>query len=186
MTEHQSGFIQAVPPEVLEETVDSETFRESFPSAHYVEFDPLDFLKYLPELEAEIFWMVRVRSMSQQDIGILLGLSQPAISHRYRRAVEKIAYLVVLTALNVEQMVHDLPFLTLAEKAIMTDLFFYLHQDAVGKIHGGLRQSSVKWIALKTRRKLEDLERKDPERWFNHLGLIYLLFRYLGLRLKST
>ena len=178
----RQAFIQ-VDPEILE-NVDARSLQEALPSAVYIEFDPTKYLRYLPELEAEIFWMLWRRRKTQADVAQLVGLSQPTVSYRYRRAVAKIAYLVTLTAVDVRGMVDSLEFLRQDEKDILHDLFFFTNQQATGNAHG-VAQSSVKWILLKTRAKLEDLEREDPETYFNQIGLIYYLFRHLGLRVQS-
>lgn len=178
----RTAFFQ-IDPDILEQ-IDARTLQEVLPSSTYSEFNPLDYLQYLPELEAEIFWMISARGKGQHDVAKLLGVSQPTVSYRFRRVVEKIGYLAVLTALDVRGVVSSLEFLTEAEQDVLYDLFFYVNQEAVGKIHGK-RQSSVKWIALKTRSTLEKLEPEDPERWSNALGMVYLLFRNLGIRIRS-
>jgi len=52
----------------------------------------------------------------------------------------------------------------------------------VGKKYG-IRQSSVKWVLVKTLRRLRTQEFKEPEVWFNHLSLTLLLFNNLDLRI---
>lgn len=181
-----SAAVVPLSEEHLEQVEDG-ALQDAFPSAHAIDFDPLDYLEYLPDLEAEVFWLIRARGKTQADVAALLKLSQPTISYRFRRAVVKIAYLVVLTALDVRGTIDRIPFLDRKEKAILADLFYYLNQQAVARKHRlpGHGQSSVKWVALKTRRNLERLERADPAEWSNVLGLIYLLFRNLGIRLRS-
>ena len=178
----RQAFVQ-VDPEILE-NVDARSLQDALPSAVYVEFDPTEYLCYLPELEAEIFWMLWDRGKTQADVAQLVELSQPTVSYRYRRAIEKIAYLVTLTALDVRALVDSLEFLAQRERDILHDLFFFTNQQKVGNVHG-VAQSSVKWILLKTRAKLEELERGDPGTFFNLLGLVYYLFRHLGLRVQS-
>lgn len=172
-----------IDPAVLE-TFDARTLQEALPSPVHIEFDPLEYLKFLPQLEAEIFWMLWHCGKTQKDVADLVRLSQPTVSYRYRRATSKIAYLVTLTALDVRAMVDSLEFLRQDERDVLHDLLYYANQQAVGNIHG-IAQSSVKWIALKTRATLERLERNDPERYFNQLGLIYYLFQNLGIRVRS-
>lgn len=178
----RQAFIR-VDPEILE-NVDARSLQDALPSAVYIEFDPTEYLQYLPELEAEIFWMLWRCGKTQKDVADLVDLSQPTVSYRYRRATEKISYLVTLTALDVRALVDSLEFLRQDERNILHDLFFFTNQQKVGNVHG-VAQSSVKWILLKTRSKLEELERQDPEKYFNQLGLIYYLFRHLGLRVLS-
>jgi DNA-directed RNA polymerase specialized sigma subunit len=172
-----------VDPKILE-NIDAQRLQDTLPSPVFIEFDPLEYLKFLPELEAEIFFMLWKCGKTQGDVAELVGLSQPTVSYRYRRATAKIAYLVTLTALDVRAMVDALEFLRQDEKDILHDLFFYANQQAVGDIYG-VAQSSVKWIALKTRATLERLERENPERYFDQLGLIYYLFKNLGIRIRS-
>lgn len=149
------------------------------------EFDPTEFLQYLPDLEAEVFWLVWVKRKSQADAGVLLGgLAQSTVSNRYRRCLEKMAYLAYLTSIDARGVVGRIGFLSPGEREVLVDLLYFGNQEAVGRRHG-MRQSSVRWIALKARRNLEKLERADPPRYFNVLGLVYLLFRNLGLRVRS-
>lgn len=178
----RQAFIR-VDPTILE-NVDARSLQEALPSPVYTEFNPLEYLKYLPELEAEIFWMLWHCGKTQADVAELVELSQPTVSYRYWRAVSKLAYLVILTALDVRRVVDSLEFLEQRERDILYDLFFYVNQQAVGNLHG-VAQSSVKWVALKTRATLERLEREDPERHFNQLGLVYYLFKNLGIRIRS-
>ncbi len=172
-----------VDPSILDE-VDAAELKDVVPSSEDFDFDPLKFLPYLPALEAEIFYLIRVAGMSQNQVKELLGLSQPTISYRYRRTLEKIAYLVVLTSVDVREELTKLTFLSFRERDILADLFYWVNQDAVGRQYH-VSQSSVKWIALKTKRRLEALSKKDPVKWFNLLGLVYLLFRNLGIRVRS-
>jgi len=88
---------------------------------------------------------------------------------------------MILVAVDAEGLVNSLPFLKEQEKNILIDLLFYTHQEMVGR-KWGVRQSTVKWVFVKTRRKLGDMEREEPETWANHLGLILLLERFLGVR----
>lgn len=173
-----------VDPSILDE-VDIESYKESLPSAVYTEFDPCDFLHYLPDREAEIFWLIFVKGKTQEHVGKLIGMEQSSIHYRYWRCVEKIGYLMVLTVLDVGELIRSIDFLAPHEHAVLVDLFFFLNLKAVAKKHGDMPYSSVRWIVLKTRQNLEKKEREDPERWGNVLGLIYLLQRSLGIRLRS-
>lgn len=146
------------------------------------EFDPSDYLHLLPEVEAEIVYMVRLRKR-QRDIGALLGISQPTVNYHYQRAIEKIRYLVTLAAVDVEGIVAGFDFLSEKQRAILVDLFYSCHQMAVARKHG-VSQSSVRWVAIRARQELEKREREEPERWFNALGLVLLLWRHLGLRVR--
>lgn len=173
----------SVDPQVLE-NVDAQAFQDVLPSSTYTRFDPFDYLEYLSEKDAEIFWMIAGLGKSQKDVGDLVCLNQSTVSYRFGRAVEKLAYLVVLAAVDVDGIVETFDFLRPDERAVLVDLFFFVNQAAVGARHGK-NQSSVKWIALKTRAALERLEPEDPERWGNALGLVYYLFRNLGIRIRS-
>lgn len=181
-TTGRQAFVQ-VDPEVLE-NIDARRLQDALPSSTYVEFDPLRYLEYLPDLEAEIFWLIWHCGKTQPDVAELVQRSQSTISYRYQRAHEKMAYLVMLTAVDVREMVDSLDFLRPKERDILHDLFFYANQKAVGERHG-VGQSSVKWIARKTKTTLETLEPQDPERYFNVLGLVYLLFRNWGIRIRN-
>lgn len=172
-------FFQVDPMKL--DYLDPKDVQDIFPSGSYIEVQPQQYLKYLPELEQEIFYLVFTKAKNQKDIAKLLGLSQPTISYRYRRVIAKLAYIMILVAVDAEGLVNSLPFLKDQEKNILIDLLFYTHQEMVGR-KWGVRQSTVKWVFVKTRRKLGDMEREEPEMWANHLGLILLLERFLGVR----
>ena len=69
---------------------------------NFFDFDPLPLLPYLPPLEAELFWLLHVKNKNQKDCAKLLGLSQPTCSYRWRRALSKIAYLMLVTAISAD------------------------------------------------------------------------------------
>lgn len=180
-TAYQRMIFFQVDPATLD-YMDAQELRDALPRGNYVEFDPEPFLKYLPELEAEIFWLLHVKKKNQKDVAQLLKLSQPTVSYRYRRTLDKLSYLMTLTSIPIKEMIGELTFLKDQEKDILIDLFFYVNQELVGKKHG-IRQSSVKWIFVKCKKNLEKMERVDPEKWFHHLGCLLLLERNLGMRI---
>ena len=179
-TIYQREIFFQVDPMTLDH-LDPKDVQDIFPSGSYIDVQPQKYLKYLPELEQEIFFLVFTKQKNQKDIAKLLSLSQPTISYRYRRVIAKLAYIMILVAVDAKGLVNSLPFLKEQEKNILIDLLFYTHQEMVGR-KWGVRQSTVKWVFVKTRRKLGDMEREDPEKWANHLGLILLLERFLGVR----
>jgi len=156
-------------------------FWEEIGASEPVTIDLTKVLELLPELEAEVLWLLFEKKKSQKDIAELLEVPPSTISYRSRRAMQKLEYLVQLTSINVVQMVACYDFLTLKEKAILVTLFYTANQDLTGRRHG-CRQSTTKWIFTKTRRKIEILERNDPTMWFNHFGLLLLLEQNLGIR----
>lgn len=160
---------------------DHEDLKEQMPSGLHIDLNPNEFLHYLPELEAEIFWLIYRKQKNQKDIAVLLGLSQPTVSYRYRRTLTKLSYLMTLMSLDLKVMIGGMFFLKQYEKDILHDLMLYTNQEMVGKKHG-VRQSSVKWIFVKTKRRLEEMERSNPDLWFNHLGLMILLEKNLNSR----
>jgi DNA-directed RNA polymerase specialized sigma subunit len=170
----------SVDPQYLEHML-PEDIKERFPSSVYFEFDVKPYLQYLPELEAEIFWLIVEKKKNQKDIAALLNLSQPTVSYRFRRVIAKLTYLVQIAEVPVRELVDEIPFLKEREKNILFDLIFFINQEMIGRRYG-IRQSSVKWIFLKTRRRLSALEKDAPGKWFHHLALILLLERNLGLR----
>jgi len=172
-------FFQVDPMDL--DYLDHAEVQELLPSGLAVEFNPDDYLPYLPELEAEIFWMIFTKQMAQKNIALLLKLSQPTISYRYRRVLVKLAYLMVLRLIKVELMVQDLGFLREQEQKILIDLFYYTNQEKVGKKHE-VKQSSVKWVLVKTKRLLAEMELNDPESWSRYYGAILLLERNLSTR----
>lgn len=175
-------FFQVDPADL--DYLDSEEVKNRSPSGIYVTIDPLDYMKYLPELEAEIFWLIFCKEKNQGDIGKMLKLSQPTVSYRYRRVLKKLRYLMVLVSLEPKEILDEIPFLKDTEREILFDLLYYTNQEMVGKRHG-IRQSSVKWIFVKTKRKITTMELEEPEKWFNHLGLMLLLERNLNTRILS-
>lgn len=179
-TAYQRCIFFQVDPATLD-YINAADLKDSIPHGQYVEFDPEPFLKFLPPMEAEIFWLLYFRKKNQKDVAQLLDLSQPTVSYRYRRTLDKLNYLMTLTAIPVREMLEQLEFLKPKEREILHDLFFYVNQEMVGKKHG-VRQSSVKWIFVKTKNSLDKLERESPDKYFHHLGLVLLLERNLGIR----
>jgi len=179
-TVYQREIFFQVDPMSLD-WIDHNDIKEVTPSGFYVDLQPEQFLPFLPELEAEIFWLIYYRQKNQKDIAQLLKLSQPTVSYRYRRTLAKLNYLITLMSLEPRRFIDDLFFLKAREKDILFDLLFYMNQEMVGKKYG-VRQSSVKWLYVKSKRKLEELERRVPEKWFNHLGLLIFLGRNLNIR----
>lgn len=161
-TVYQREIFFAVDPATLD-WIDAEELKAQQPSTFYVELNINEFLHYLPDLEAEIFWLIAKKRKHQKDIAKLLGLSQPTVSYRYRRVVTKLRYLMTIQALPLRKLISELEFLDEKDQNVLYDLFFFINQEKVGKKHN-IRQSSVKWIFVKTLRKLKDLEKEDPER----------------------
>jgi len=180
-TIYQREIFFQVDPASLDYLPDDHLY-DKFPSGFYLDLDVKSLLGYLPDLEAEIFFLVYVKKKNQKDVGRLLNLSQPTVSYRFRRVFYKMSYLLTLLTIDVRAIIDDLGFLKDYEKDVLFDLFFYTNQERVGKKHG-VRQSSVKWIFVKTKRRLTELERADCERWFNHLGLFILLEKNMGMRI---
>lgn len=179
-TIYQREIFFQVDPMTLDGLNFSE-LKEMIPSGTLVEIDWGTLLPYLPELEQEIFFLVFLKQKGQKDIAKLLGLSQPTISYRYRRVLAKLSYLIVLVTVDARELIGALSFLKDKEKDVLHDLLFYTNQELVGKKHG-VRQSSVKWIFTKTKRRLAGMERQDPDTWGRHYGLLLLLDRNLCTR----
>lgn len=179
-TVFQREIFFQVDPATLD-YLDAQDIADAQPRGCYVEFDPMPFLKYLPDLEAEIFWLHYEKHKNQKDVAKLLGLSQPTVSYRYRRILDKMQYLMVLQPINLKEMIAELPFLSEKERDVLFDLFYYTNQELVGKKHS-IRQTSVKWIFVKAKSRLEEMEQVDPEKWSHHLGLLVLLQRNLCIR----
>jgi DNA-directed RNA polymerase specialized sigma24 family protein len=179
-TIYQREIFFQVDPATLD-YLDGQDIQDQMPSSMYLELDLQPYMQYLPELEQEIFYLVFEKKKNQKDIAVLLNLSQPTISYRYRRVIDKLAYLMTLVSVDVRKMVDTLPLLKDHEKNILYDLFFYTHQEMVGKKHG-VRQSSVKWIFIKVKKKLAVMEQEDPDTWFAHYALLCLLDRFMSIR----
>lgn len=179
-TVHTREIFFQVDPATLAHLDDQEV-KDKFPRGTHLEFDPLPLLKFLPELEAEIFWLLYSKGKNQKDVAVLLKLSQPTVSYRYRRTLEKLAYLTVLTSLPIREMVNQLDFLNQGERDMLYDLLYCVNQEMVGKRHGR-RQSSVKWVFVKTKDKLQQLEKTQPEKWSHLLALLFFLEDNLAIR----
>lgn len=179
----QREIFFAVDPATLD-WLDYQEIQDQQPSTFYVELDISEFLHYLPELEAEIFWLISIKKKHQKDIAKLLDLSQPTVSYRYRRVLVKLRYLMTLRTVPLRKLIGELSFLSERDKNVLYDLFFFLNQEKVGEKHD-VRQSSVKWVFVKTLGKLIALEKEDPEKWFNHLGLLYLLDNNFNIRILN-
>lgn len=180
-TVFQREIFFQVDPATLD-YLDAQEIQDLMPRGMYLEFDPVPFLAYLPELEAEIFYLLYSCKKNQKDVARLLGLSQPTVSYRFRRILDKLNYLMVLIPLDLKKMLDDFYFLSPDERAILHDLFFYTNQEMVGRKHQ-VRQSSVKWIFVKTKDRLSLLEKQDPEKWSHHFGALVLLERNLCSRI---
>lgn len=139
-------------------------------------------LRYLPALEAEVLWLSLEKGKTHKQIAEILTLPESTTSYRFRRALLKLQYLELLCTLDVAHMVDQIFFLKPKEKKILVELFYVGNQDVVGRMNK-TRQSSVKWIYLKTKRNLARAEREDPARWFNYLGLLLFLEESLKLRI---
>lgn len=179
-TIYQREIFFQVDPATLD-YIDHADMMEEFPSGFFVDFQPEQYLHYLPELEREIFYMVYTKQKNQKDIAKLLFLSQPTVSYRYRRALEKLRYLVTLQSSHLDRELARLEFLNDKEKSILKDLFFSTNQELVGRKFE-VRQSTVKWIFVKTKRRVGERERKDPDLWYATYALLLLLERNLATR----
>jgi predicted DNA-binding protein (UPF0251 family) len=175
-------FFQVDPMEL--DWMDAAEVRELMPSGFHVDLKTDEFLHYLPELEQEIFWLVYYRQKNQKDIAKLLGLSQPTVSYRFRRTLTKLAYIMILVGVEPEGLMDRLQWIKPNDRAVILDLLYYTNQEMVGRKHG-MRQSSVKWIFMKAKKRLADLEREDPERWQKYYGMFILLERNLGARIQN-
>jgi hypothetical protein len=180
-TVYQREIFFPVDPATLD-YIDYQEHLEGQISTLYLEFDPTPLLKYLPELEAEIFWLHYEKKKHQKDIAKLLDLSQPTVSYRYRRTITKLRYLMTIRDVPLKEMLTELDFLRPNEQEILYDLFYYLNQELVGAKHD-VRQSTVKWVFNKTKRTLERFEPEEPERWQKHLGMLYLLENCFAIRI---
>lgn len=157
---------------------------EGLYSSFAVELDLDKYLSMLPEMEAEIVHMLFVLRKSQKSVALLLNTSQPTVSYRFRRAIQKLSYLMALHAVPLKELVDEIPKLKDKEKEILLDLFYLANQELVGS-RNGVRQSSVKWIFVKARRYVAAAERSDPEQWNRHHVMLMFLERHLRMRIFS-
>lgn len=142
------------------------------------------YLPLLPELEAEVVFLLYSRKKTQKDVAKLLLTSQPTVSYRYHRAVDKLSYLMVMSSVDLELVVRGIPNLKDKEREILSALFYTANQELVGSKFG-VRQSSVKWIFMKSKRYISQLEMKEPGKWSRHYGLLLLLEKNLRKRIFS-
>jgi len=175
-------FFQVDPADLAH--LDDKEVRDKFPRGSFVEFDPMPLMEYLPPLEAEIFWLLYDRGKNQKDVAALLQVSQPKVSYRYRRTIDKLAYLMVLVSLDLRSLIEEMDFLKPIEKLMLFDLFYCAHQEMVGRKYGK-RQSSVKWVFVRAKDRLEAMERQDPEKWSKHLALMFYLEENLEIRVMN-
>jgi hypothetical protein len=171
-----------VDPSILD-SLDREDVKGLYISGFTYDLDYESFYQYLPKLEVEIFWLTYVKKKAQKDTATLLGISQPTVSYRYRRARAKLQYIQILDSVEAGNLIADFDFLKLAERDVIYRLCWLTNQEMVGK-ELGLRQSSVKWIFTKTKNLVAKMERDDPDKWRNHYGLLMFLGRNLGLRVR--
>lgn len=155
-----------------------------YSSPFMIDVDIEKYLPLLPELEAEIVFLLYIRKKSQKDVAKLLDTSQPTVSYRYRRAIDKLSYLMVVSSIDLDPLIESLPQISTKEKAILKDLFFTANQELVGS-RFGVRQSSVKWILVKVKRYVAQKELGDPESWYRQYGLLVLLEKNLRKRIFS-
>lgn len=170
-------------PEILA-MLDENGTQGMYSSAFMVGLGVEKYLPLLPELEAEVLFMLYVKKKSQKDVAKLLTTSQPTVSYRYRRAIDKLSYLMIISSLDLDSVISTIPQIKDKEKAILKDLFFTANQELVGS-RFGVRQSSVKWIFVKSKRYIEQLELKEPEKWQRHYSLLLLLEKNLRKRIFS-
>jgi DNA-directed RNA polymerase specialized sigma subunit len=181
-TIYQREIFFPVDPSTLD-WIDADDLANAHPSGSYLELQLEGLVKYLPEIEAEIFWLIYEKKKHQKDVAKLLGLSQPTVSYRFRRVLTKLSYLMTISEMPIRKTLADLTFLKEHEQDILHDLFFYLNQELVGQKHH-VRQSTVKWVFTKTRKQLARLERVDPERWFKQTVLLILLDQFFNIRVR--
>lgn len=161
--------------------LDAEKVKDQNPTSAFIEFEPAQFLEFLPEIEAEIFYLLFVKRKNQKDVAKLLDVSQPTISYRFRRTLVKLSYIMVVQSIEVRDLLKEIYFLSEKDREILLNLIYCVNQEIVGR-RMGLRQSSVKWVFMKTLKRLRELEKEQPERWSRHLALTLLLSRNLGIR----
>lgn len=181
-TIYQREIFFPVDPMTLD-WIDAQDLANAHPSGFYLEMNLERLLEHLPELEAEIFWLVFEKKKHQKDVAKLLGLSQPTVSYRYRRVLTKLQYLMTIVDMPIRETIEGMDFLKPHEKDMLFDLFYYLNQEMVGQKHGA-RQSSVKWTYLKARKKVAELERQSPEKWFKQMSILILLDQNFLIRVK--
>lgn len=141
----------------------------------------LKYLPMLPKVEAEIFWLMVAKRKNQKDAARLLGMSESTVGYRCRRALDKLLYLATVSSVDVRKLLGEIGFMKEKEREVLADLFYTANQDLTGR-RFNIRQSSVKWILMKTKRRVEALEVND-ESWSNRLGILLLLERNLGVRI---
>lgn len=164
--------------EMIEET----GTQHLYSSSSGIGFDPEQYLGMLQDLDAEIFFMLYVKHKAQKDVAKLLGTSQPTVSYRYRRVLDKMSYLMLLASAQLKEMVATIPGLNDKEKAVLCELFRKANQERVGE-EFGVRQSTVKWIFTKAKRYIAEREVREPDVWYRQYALFLLLERNLRKRI---
>lgn len=79
---------------------------------------------------------------------------------------------IVVQRLELKKRISDLSFLRAKEKESL---------ELVGNLVS-MRQSSVRWVLIKTKERLSKLVEEDQEKWFPHFVLVSLLEKNVTLR----
>lgn len=183
IVQHNLNFIVNSDPLNFEAS-SNEAVESLFASIDYFHFDVYPLLQYLPDDEAEIIFFILIKKKRQEDIKSILGVSQPTISTRLRRACQKLRYLSVLISLDLDTILDTIPGLRYAQKLILRDLFFYLNQELVAQLHK-IETYQVRYLVQLTFKKVLAQQKEHPTQYAPHAAVFIFLKRHLRLRLLT-
>lgn len=147
-------------------TVDYKEQWDAIASARLIDLDVEPYLQLLPELDAEIIYLLHEKKKNQKEISEILGLSQSTASYRLRRAMEKLEYLVILSSVPYAKIVSGMTFLREKEREVLVDLLRCANQDLVSK-NNGVRQAVALDTPILTKigwKTMESIEEGDEVR----------------------
>lgn len=175
-------FFQADPS--VMEAINSTEAQDFFSGGDFFEFDPTHLLKFLPDEEAEIVYLIYIKNKNQIDVGSILDLTQPTISSKYNRALLKLRYLSLIHSINLRQLLSRLPGISPDELEILYNLFFTANQEFTAKKFF-IVQSRVRYIFKKYMELILELEIDEPLKYANLVGIFYFLRRFMRLRIHT-
>lgn len=180
MQDKSPSLFVPLSPELLVKLENDQTI---WPSSSGVSVNLEGFYPLLPELEAEILYLMVDCGKIQKDVAELLQISQPSVSYRYRRALEKIGYLACLKLIDLDKFVDEVPKLRDKERQTLKQFCLVLNQEAVA-YDQKIRQSSVKWIISKSIRYLTEAFVLNQGKWYPWFIFIKLVEKNMRVRVK--
>ncbi len=176
--EEQDASSRSLPfdPAVLDrvgshsERVAIEQAGEEIELGDYSLIEPL--LRFLPPLEADVIELHYGRKKTQTDIGIIFGMSWPAVGYRLRRAVERIRFILSVPAMKEADMRRELA--ALFEDSDDVEIFVGLWETTcIAEIarRMGWREQRVGYRFARGLRLLREAVARGEEKFTGYLQL---------------